>query len=350
MLSWGIDFAQVVLRRKNLNKLGERGMNKGTIMLVGAGLCAGLLSGCVSSKSVNVAEERKNELTAFIIDSKKAESIPKTNDKSIDALSENSTIIYKRCGTELREYILKSRGRQNVIEMAYYLNTTRNPSDKEKLAKAEGIIKQNNTSAEKETPEQLIADAKEQSVYDAFLAYEEAEDKVIYKKNLSDAEKTEIANGKLIHQKRWGKTNFKAKFKDLSKLLDDSKKIGKNLAVVTNELANKASKETKELMALAKTPEMQNFIKETALIKTKKLWANDAKKKELDAQIDAIMKKTEYKPVMDKKAAIEAELKILSKNSGILADGVGTQIKFSAKALPWVIGQYMDMQNYGKEE
>ena len=51
---------------------------------------------------------------------------------------------------------------------------------------------------------------------------------------------------------------------------------------------------------------------------------------------------------MDKKALLEADMTKLKENIGVLTDGVGTQMKFTGKAIPWLISEYITMM--GTEE
>ena len=61
---------------------------------------------------------------------------------------------------------------------------------------------------------------------------------------------------------------------------------------------------------------------------------------EIDAEIDAIAAKPEYKPIMDKKAQYAAELEKLKKDAAVLSDGIGTQVAYTGKAIPWLIKEY----------
>ena len=51
---------------------------------------------------------------------------------------------------------------------------------------------------------------------------------------------------------------------------------------------------------------------------------------------------------MDKKAQLGKEIDKLKADSLVLTDGVGTQIKFTGKAIPWLIEEYTNMM--GMEE
>ena len=86
----------------------------------------------------------------------------------------------------------------------------------------------------------------------------------------------------------------------------------------------------------------------------KKSFANAAKKKEIDAEIARITALPKYKPIMDKKAQYTAELEKLQKDSKVLSDGIGKQIAYTGKAVPFLLEAYNDMKlmndNSGKTQ
>jgi len=340
---------------------------KKTLLSVGAAsmALAMLATGCASTDAQARFEQEKKDLNDFLVGAKAVEKIEKTLDKTIDALADNSTIVYLRTGGAMREYIAQSRGSQAVIEMTYFMHTTPKATEAELKAKADGFIKANCTEAEQKemTPEKLVAQGKLQYQYDAYLSFkQDFKDAEAQKAQLAKLEKdaasdaaakkelNDIQEGKKIFKDRWAKTDWKAKSAEFQKLLDESKKIAENLGVAMQDTAQRIQVKAQEIAGLAQDPVMQNFVKETATLQAKKTFANEEKKKALDAEIDQIAAKPQYKPIMDKKAQYEKELAKLKHDSGILADGVGGQMKYTGKALPWLIQQYIEMQSYASEE
>ena len=131
------------------------------------------------------------------------------------------------------------------------------------------------------------------------------------------------------------------KIKEMEKLLNDLGEITKNTATLAQDIAQKITAKGNDIAGLAQDPAMQNFVKETAPLVAKKTFANEARKKEIDAEIATIAAKPEYKPIMDKKAQYAAELEKLQKDAAVLSNGIGTQVAYTGKAIPWLIKEYI---------
>ena len=341
-------------------------MKKSLLSLGAASMAiAMLVSGCASTDAPSRFEQEKKELDAFLTGSKAVEKIEKTEDKTIDALAENSTILYKRTGGAMREYVEQARGSQAVIEMTYFMHTTPKATEEELKAKAENFIKNTCTETEKKelTPEKLIALGKLQYQYDAYLSLkQDFKDAEALKARMSELKKDaasdtaakkeldDIQSGEKIFKERWAKTNWDAKVAELKGLLGDSQKIAQNLAVVAQDTSMKIQQKTQDLAGLSKEPAMTQYSADVAALQAKKTFANDERKKEIDAEIAKVAERPEYKPVMDKKAQYEKELAKLKSDSAVLSDGIGGQVNFTGKALPWLIQQYLEMQSYASEE
>ena len=333
---------------------------KKSLLSVGAAsmMLAMFATGCASTGADDAVKARK-ELNDFIVGSRAAEVIQKTNDKGIDAIADSSTIVYKRVGGAMRQYIEETRGAQAVIYMLYYMTDYPEETEAKYISVAQEFITGKDsvmTDIEKKewTAEKLYKAAKDKKALQAYLDYQQglkkAEDKVAYEKdNGGDAAaKAERAEGKKIYQATLAKEDWNAKIAEMKKLLDDVQKIGQNSAVLVQDIAQKITAKGNDVAALAQNPAMQKFVTETAPLVAKKTFANDARKKEIDAEIDAIAAKPEYKPIMDKKAQLGKEIDKLKADSLVLTDGVGTQIKFTGKAIPWLIEEYTNMM--GMEE
>lgn len=121
--------------------------------------------------------------------------------------------------------------------------------------------------------------------------------------------------------------------------------LGKNLATITQDLSQKIALKTQDIGKLAEDPAMQSFIAKTAPLAAKKVFAGDAQKKEIDAEINKISQEPAYKPVMDKKALYNAELAKLEADLLVLSNGIGSQLKYTGKAIPWLTDEYLNMMS-----
>lgn len=332
---------------------------KKSLLSVGAAsmMLAMFATGCgtVDPNKVN------KELDEFYVGSKAAEVIQKTNDKGIDAIADSSTIVYKRVGGAMREYIEKTRGTQIIWYMCEIINEAENGASGETEEKyielAQGLLNDPEKCSDEEkkkwSAKKLYKAAKEKNALLEYIEYQKglkkADDKEAYKKDFEGtAIKAKLAEGKKVYQATLAKEDWKAKIAEMEKLLKDVEKIGQNTAVLLQDITQKITAKGNDITSLAQDPAMQNFVTETAPLVAKKTFANDARKKEIDAEIDAIAAKPAYKPIMDKKAQYTAELEKLKADSLVLADGVGTQVKYTGKAIPWLIKEYTQM--VGMEE
>ncbi len=338
-------------------------MNKRLLPLGLAAMAAAMLAtGCSSTDALAKFEQERKELNEFIVQSRAAEVIEKTDDKTIDALADNSTLLYKRTGGAMREYIEQSRGSQAVIEMTYFMHTTPKATDEELQEKAANFIESTCTEVEKKemTPAKLIELGRNQYKYDAYLTfketYKDAEARKQYLDSLAagdeDAKKEleDINAGEKIFKERWAKNDWDKTLETLNGMLSDAGKIATNLGVVVQDTATKIGVKAQELAAIAQDPAFTSYVADCAPIKAKMTFANAESKKALEAEMAKIAEKSEYKDILAKQDKIEKDLEKLKKDSTILSDGIGTQVSFTAKALPWLIEQYIEMQSYASEE
>lgn len=312
-------------------------MKKSLLSVGAASLAIAMFAtGCASTKS-----EEKNELQEFLVGSRAAEHIEKTNDKGIDAIASSSTIIYKRVGGAMREYIEKTRGDMATILLGRQIRNV-GTKDADGIKIAEKIL-QGLTEVEKKdwTPEKLYTAAKEKRALQFYIASkEESEAGAKLRNSTEKLIKDEIAAGEKIYQATLAKEDWAAKIKEMEKLLNDLGEITKNTATLAQDIAQKITAKGNDIAGLAQDPAMQNFVKETVPLVAKKTFANDARKKEIDAEIATIAAKPEYKPIMDKKAQYSAEIEKLQKDAAVLSDGIGTQVAYTGKAIPWLIKEY----------
>ena len=312
-------------------------MKKSLLSVGAASLAIAMFAtGCASTKN-----EEKNELQEFLVGSRTAEHIEKTNDKGIDAIASSSTIIYKRVGGAMREYIEKTRGDMATILLGRQIRNV-GTKDADGIKIAEKIL-QGLTEVEKKdwTPEKLYTAAKEKRALQFYIASkEESEAGAKLRNSTEKLIKDEIATGEKIYQATLAKEDWAAKIKEMEKLLNDLGEITKNTATLAQDIAQKITAKGNDIAGLAQDPAMQNFVKETAPLVAKKTFANDARKKEIDAEIATIAAKPEYKPIMDKKAQYAAELEKLQQDAAVLSDGIGTQVAYTGKAIPWLIKEY----------
>ena len=312
-------------------------MKKSLLSVGAASLAIAMFAtGCASTKS-----EEKNELQEFLVGSRAAEHIEKTNDKGIDAIASSSTIIYKRVGGAMREYIEKTRGDMATILLGRQIRNV-DTKDADGIKIAEKIL-QGLTEVEKKdwTPEKLYAAAKEKRALQFYIASkEENEAGAKLRNSTAESIKAEIAAGEKVYQATLAKEDWSAKIKEMENLLNDLGEITKNTATLVQDIAQKITAKGNDIAGLAQDPAMQNFVKETAPLVAQKTFAGAEKKKAIDAEIDKIAAKPEYKPIMDKKAQYAAELEKLQKDAAVLSDGIGTQVAYTGKAIPWLIKEY----------
>lgn len=91
----------------------------------------------------------KDEFQTFLEGSRAAENIEKTNNPSIDAIAGSSTIIYKRVGGAMREYIEQVRGDMATILLGRQIRNL--DTTDEAGVEIAGRILQGLTEAEKKT-------------------------------------------------------------------------------------------------------------------------------------------------------------------------------------------------------
>ena len=319
-------------------------MKKSLLSVGAASLAIAMFAtGCSTTNN----QEANNELQEFLIGSRAAEHIEKTNDNGIDALASSSTIIYKRVGGSMREYIEKTRGDMATITLGRQIRSI-DMADEVGIQKAKNLLNGTKlTDVEKKdwTAEKLYAVAKSKRALQSYIKYKtgltEAEDKAAFQKKYeADYWKAELSLGEKEYQNTLAKEDWTAKIAELEKLLKDLGKITENTAVLAQDIAQKITAKGNDIAGLAQDPAMQNFVKETAPLVAQKIFAGAEKKKAIDAEIDKIAAKPEYKPIMEKKAQYAAELEKLQKDAGVLSDGVGKQVAFTGKAIPWLIKEY----------
>lgn len=287
------------------------------------------------------------ELNDFIIGSRAAEVIEKTNDQGIDAIADSSTVIYKRVGGMMREHIEKIHG-DLLTRAACDAIHTMDMTQEDGIKEAQSLLKNDCYSLEerkKWTPEALYRTAKEKYNLQFYRKHRSSKEPLE-----SKLEQEAYTEGKKVFDALAKSEDWSAKIIELEKLLNDLKKITENTAVLAKDIATKIIAKGNDIAVLAQDPAMQKFVTETTPIVAKKTFANDARKKELDAEIDAIASKSEYKPLIAKKNQYATELKKLQTDAKILSDGVGTQVAYTGKAIPWLIKQYKDMLDLQGDE
>ena len=315
-------------------------MKKFFISLNAAAVAIALFTtGCVSYK-----DQEKDEFQTFLEGSRAAENIEKTNNPSIDAIAGSSTIIYKRVGGAMREYIEQVRGDMATILLGRQIRNL--DTTDEAGVEIAGRILQGLTEAEKKdwTPEKLYQAAKEKRSLQYYIA-SKAEDEVgAQLRNSTDPLVTaEIAAGEKVYKVSLANENWEAKIAELQKLSNDLGEITKNLGTLLQDVTQKVTTKANDVAQLVMDPAMQAYTAETTPLIAKKTFASAENKKAIDAELDTIAQKPEYKSVMDKKAQYGKELDQLKKDLDVLNNGVGTQVKFTGEAIPWLITEYTAM-------
>ena len=300
-------------------------------------VASSLMIGCASTN------QTKDSLNEFLIGSRNAEVIEKTNDKGIDAIADSSTIIYRRVGVSMREYIEKTHGGIATIAVA---KAILHNGDKAGLKQAKKEFRKLPEEKRKNlTVKELFEAGKDSAALDAYK--ESCKGNKVKRTDL-------IPRGKKVYQEKLAKENWNTKIIEMQKIADDLAKISQNMNVLAQDIAAKITAKSNDIAALAQNPVMQEFVKETAPMLAKKSFANAAKKKEIDAEIARITALPKYKPIMDKKAQYTAELEKLQKDSKVLSDGIGKQIAYTGKAVPFLLEAYNDMKlmndNSGKTQ
>lgn len=319
---------------------------KGMILSLGATsvALAMLMTGCASTSGSadSVQAQARKELSDFIVGSRNAENIEKTNDKAIDALASSSTIIYKRVGGAMREYIITVHGDLAVLAFARSKFLEEGVSEEDGIKQAGETLKKLAEEVQKNwTPEKLYQVAREKHALECYLQYKKTKNveniKNKYKKDLFD-------KGEEIYKKsKLSKKNWEAEQAWLNKAGEDVAQMGKNLIDLATGLTEKITAKTNDLAILMKDPAMQKFMTEVSQIKTKMKFANEAKKQELLAEIAALAASADYKPLLDKQKLYGEELELLKKNLSVLQNGIGKQLEYTGKAIPWLISEYMSL-------
>lgn len=292
-------------------------------------------TGCASTKS-----EEKKELQEFLVGSRAAEHIEKTNNKGIDAIADSSTIIYKRVGGAMREYIEKTRGDMATILLGRQIRNV-DTKDADGIKIAEKIL-QGLTDVEKKnwTPEKLYTTAKEKRALQFYIvSKEESEAGAKLRNSTEKSIKDEIAAGEKIYQATLAKENWVAKIKQMEKLLNDLGKITKNTATLTQDIAQKITAESNDIAFRFGSNSVNfciNFF--FTCIVSKSFLGNERCSFCHEFLHDRGLSK-KYKPIMDKKARYAAELKKLQKDAEALY-GIGAQVAYIGKAIPWLIKEY----------
>ena len=322
---------------------------KGMILSLGATsvALAMLMTGCASTGSGSqdadiVNKQEIEKLNNFIKGSREAETIAKTNDKVIDSLASSSTVIYKRVGAAMREYITATQGDIAVIlfsrENNFYGEYI--TEDKTGIELAEKYIAKLPNEVKKEwTAEKLYKVACEKRDLDKYLKFKKPENVT------NDYVKKQIISGERIFKKsELAKKDVDAEESWLAKAGDDAVQLGKNLVDLVTGLTEKITAKTNDLAVLMKEPAMQKFTAEVSQLKIKMKFANEAKKQELLSEIAALAASADYKPLLDKQKQYGEELEQLKKNLDILQNGVAKQLEYTGKAVPWLIEKWRDLR------
>ena len=178
-----------------------------------------------------------------------AEVIEKTNDKGIDAIADNSTIIYRRVGISMREYIEKTHGDIATIAVAKAILHNGDKAGLKQAKKELGKLpeeKRKNLTAEK-----LFEAGKDSAALDA------------YKENCkgNKVKRTDlIPRGKKVYQEKLAKENWNAKIIEMQKIADDLAKISQNMNVLAQDIAAKITAKSNDIALLAQNPVMQEFV------------------------------------------------------------------------------------------
>lgn len=317
---------------------------KGMILSLGATsvALAMLMTGCASTSgsAESVQAQARKELSDFIVGSRNAENIEKTNDKAIDALANSSTIVYKRVGGAMREYIITVHGDMAVNEFSRYLSLDAEITEEQGVKQAEESLNKMAPEIRKDwTAKKLYDVACEKRALNYYLhrKNENVEDEFV---------KTQIKKGEELYKKsELSKKNWEAEIAWLNKAGEDVVQMGKNLADLIMGLTEKITAKSNDLAMLAQDPVMQKYMLAIAPIQTKMKFAGDAKKKELAAEIAALAASPDYKPVLDKQKLYNTELEQLKHDLAILKNGVGRQLEYTGKAIPWLLSEYGSLKD-----
>ena len=321
---------------------------KGMILSLGATsvVLTMLMTGCASTSGSadSVQAQARKELSDFIVGSRNAENIEKTNDKAIDALASSSTIIYKRVGGAMREYIITVHGDMAVNEFSRYLNLDADITEEQGVKQAEESLKKMAPEVRKDwTAKKLFDVACEKRALDYYLSNKKN------KKNNNDENefvKAQIKKGEELYMaSELAKKNWEAEIAWLNKAREDVVQMGKNLADLVTGLTEKITAKSNDLAMLAQDPAMQKYTSAIAPIQAKMKFAGDAKKKELVAEIAALAALPDYKPVLDKQKQYNTDLEQLKHDLAILQNGVGKQLEYTGKAIPWLLSEYGSLKD-----
>ena len=263
-------------------------MGKKLFLFLAVVLCAGLITGCASTK-----DQELQKLQDFLVGSREAEYIEKTDNPSIDALSESSTILYKRVGVAMREYIEETRGDMATILVGREIRNL-DTQDADGIKIAEGQLKKLTEIERKDwTPESVYAAAKSKRALQFYImSQEESEAGATLKNSTDPIVQAEIAAGKKVYDETLSQENWNEKIAEMQALSNDLTTITNNAAVLSKDITQKISSITGDYMNIGKNIE---------------------------------------------------ELKRLEKASSVLTDGVENQIAYTGKAIPWLISEYTAM-------
>lgn len=298
-------------------------------------------TGCVSQDDPAFAQQAID----FIEGSKKWERIELTENPIVDPLIGTSTVIYVGIGGEIRETVETNFGevyvRQAYKAMSDAAYSTKWEATREGDKKAqkelfeifEKEVYPKLDGLKKELTPQIVFDEMcDQDALERRREYLKAEDKSRFA-----AEKAWLERGAKVAKNKVSKIDWARKDARMKKLQEDLAKLQASLPVSVQKMQTKITELGNEIAKLAQNPAMQNFVKETVPLTTKKMFASAEECKAIDAQIDTIAAKEEYKGVMATKAKLEAELTKAKDDLLVLTDKVGGQVAYTAKAIPWVI-------------
>ncbi len=320
-----------------------------------------VVCGCATTKTENDFAKAKAERDAFLKEAKEAENIEKTNVLEVDALTAVSTALYRKTGGAMRDFLEASMGDQMTAEMIMFLTTYQinAKEDKEAVAKsleerkqkAAAIIKEYGTSEQQQTmsPEALIAAAEGQMKIEDYKEYAKglalAKDKAAFTANAKKDSETwaKIQEGGRLFQDR------KAKMEQSAETLQATNpevtaalaKLQQTNALLTKELADVTA-------ALAEL--MNNPVFQQELVLQAKLKSPFGDKEAVNQELAALRASADYKKIAPQRDELMAKKELLEKALAVLGKGVGKQLAFTAKAIPYAWNQWQDMKNYPPAE
>jgi CMP-2-keto-3-deoxyoctulosonic acid synthetase len=118
-------------------------------------------------------------------------------------------------------------------------------------------------------------------------------------------------------------------------------KLQQTNALLTKELADVTA-------ALAEL--MNNPVFQQELVLQAKLKSPFGDKEAVNQELAALRASADYKKIAPQRDELMAKKELLEKALAVLGKGVGKQLAFTAKAIPYAWNQWQDMKNYPPAE